>query len=139
MFTGKLWAWRRDFLAIVKTGNYRHFQRVSGFEKRLFLICTRSQAFGQIAERNDEIARAIGLKTCGIFKRHNDHLVFAEFLAAIFHCGCPRAVIQHATLPVLLIHANSDAALFAYCTHAGYELSPYHIMSFLFDQLTFFS
>ena len=115
MFTGKLWAWRRDFLAIVKTSNKHHFQRVLGFEKRLFLICTRSQAFGQIAERNDELARAIGLKMCGIFKRHNDHLVFvdllkivaaktqlanhrrqktgAEFLAAIFYCGCPRAVI----------------------------------------------
>ncbi len=57
-------------LAIVKTTGYRHFQRVLGFEKRLFLIGARSQAFGQIAERNDELARAIGLKTRGIFKCH---------------------------------------------------------------------
>ena len=76
MFTGELWAWRWDFLAIVKTPINHHFQRVLGFEKRLLLICTRSQALGQIAERNDELARAIGLKTRGIFKCHNDPLFF---------------------------------------------------------------
>lgn len=153
-------AWRRNFLPIVNAPGNGFSKRVLSFGEGLGLIGPRGEAFWQIAERNNDFARAIYLKMCGIYERHGTPLMFfvallqiapAEaqltnhgrqkagryFLAAVFYNGLARAVIQRdvTAFTSLGINANRDVAFSAYLMYPVDELSARHVSFLLFHFL----
>ena len=66
----RLW----DRLAIVNATGDSFLKRVASLYEGLGLVRTGCETFGKIPERDDDLARAVGLKPCGIAELHLEPL-----------------------------------------------------------------
>ena len=58
----------RDRLAIVNATGDSFLKRVAGLHESRSLVHSGRETFGKVSERDDDLARVIGLKPCGIAK-----------------------------------------------------------------------
>ena len=141
-------AGHRDGLRIVDAPRDRLLERIGGLGKCFGFIGAGGEAFGQIAERDDAFAGAIGLQSCGVGESHGSSLLASpeiasvktgltnhgrqksgfDLLSAVFDDGLASAVVDEdvAALGALGVDAEKDAALTGDLSHPVDELAAIH-------------